>query len=59
MISVVVSWEHSVNDCRGQVPMGFLPVRNPASDLTHSPPESFEGYAEDVGRNLRTRIAGN
>ena len=39
--------------------MGFLPVRGPALDLTRAYPKHIERYTEDVGRNLRTRIAGD
>ena len=43
------SRESGFNHRRRQVQMGLLSVGNPASNLTRSPPESFEGYAEDVG----------
>ena len=39
--------------------MGVLPVGSPALDFTCTPPKSLEGYAEDVGRNIRTRIIGH
>jgi hypothetical protein len=39
--------------------MGFLPVRGPTSDLTRGYPKHVERNAEDVGRNVRTRVAGD
>ena len=39
--------------------MGFLPVRGPALDLTRAYPKHIERDAEDIGRNLRTRVAGD
>ena len=39
--------------------MGLLPVGNPALDLTYGYPKLFEQYAQDVGRNVRTRVAGD
>ena len=35
--------------CRAQVPMGLLPVRGPALDLTRAYPKHIERDAEDVG----------
>ena len=39
--------------------MGFLPVGGPASGFTCAYPKRFERLAEDIGRNLRTRVAND
>jgi hypothetical protein len=40
-----------------QVQMGSLPVGNPALDFTYGYPKLFGQYAQDAGRNVRTRVA--
>ena len=39
--------------------MGFLSVGDLASDLTCAYSKCFGRYAEDVGRNIQARVAGD
>jgi len=47
------------NKADGMFRWVFLSVGNPASDLTCRYPKRFGRYAEDIGRNVQTRVAGN